>query len=776
MPPRDQVTAVAAGIAIASAVLAIGGAPRWSLALIAAAVAVAIAAQLTSRRGLVGVPPVLALVGIAAGLTIAQAVPLPASAQATLAPTNHELIEEGHALLGDDAPRWMPLSVDPPGTRRAALDLTLALAVGWVLVRISSSQRGRYAVLASVGAACGLAAAAGAIDHLLGATSVYGLYTPRRATPPILGPLLNANSYGSLCVLGAMVSAGLALQGSRSTALRAAWALNVVLCLVVAFATLSRGAAIAAGVGAVTFAAAWLSGRRRHEKRERSRAQLFRVGVPSAIVVVCGVALVVLTSAGNVARQIESTSFSEYQDPLSKYAAWRSSEQLVRENPWIGVGRGGFETAFTRIHPESAFGTFSHLENEYLQAVVDWGIPGAAALMVAAGWLALVGWRRRRDGALAAGALGGLAAIAAQSAVDFGLELPGLLIPAVAVAATVSYVPLREMTTPRVRRSYVPRLALLALVAVLVVAVVPSWGSTVTEDHDALMSDDPEPTLDDAKAAMRSHPLDYFAPARVAVVQFATGDPSAVKFLNHAMVLHPTLPDLHRIAALTLAASGHVPQARLEFQLAMRYTQYPLRLVGEILSTFPKTDDAAAALWIDFPSPDLMVRILASWKRQDVALRYLEAMIAHARAEKRPIDVASFDLLASVAKAVNDPDALESAARQRLDREPSLTSRLGLGRILEKRGKYADAEQVLAVETRGPPAQEATTKLLLCQVVFEQKRLPDAERCLRTLMESPNLTVPMLRDIHGRLAAIDEARGDTTAARMERGIVQGLSQ
>ena len=776
MRTRDRVTVGAAAAAIAVAVLAIGGAPRWSLAVIAVPTVIAVGAQLTSRRGLEEVAPLLALIGIAFGLTVAQAVPLPAHARASLDPTGDQLIQEGRALLGDPAPKLAPLSLDPPATRRAALDLALALALGWVLLRIASAHTGRYLILASVAGVCGLAAAIGALDKLLGATDLYGLYTPHHAMPTVLGPLLNPNSYGSLLVLGAMVSVGLALHTGQANALRAVWALNFLLCLVVAFATLSRGAALAAGIGLVTTIAVWLSGRQWNDARGRHKPQFLRVTVPAAIVIVCGLALVVLTSAGDVTKQLEATQFTtEYNDPLSKYAAWRSSEQLVRESPWVGVGRGAFETAFTRVHPESAFGTFSHLENEYLQAVVDWGVPGAAALALVGAWLAVTAVRRRRDGALAAGALGALAAVAAQSTVDFGLELPGLLIPTIAVAAAVTYVPVRELHPRRLRKAIGARLALIAAIALGVVLVVPAWGASVSEDHDALLDDDP-PSLELAQDAMRRHPLDYFAPARAAMALFATGDPSAIKHLNRSLELHPTLADLHRLAARVLAATDHGPQAKLEYQIAIRYTQDPLRLVGEILGTFPKVDDAVAALWLDDPDPDTLARMLQDWKRDDVALRYLRAVVASRQQEKQSVDVSTLDLLEKIALDANDLDTAESTARKRLEREASVLSRLGLGRVLRTRNKLAEAEQVLSVTTQGPPDQMIAAAILLCDVQSDEQKWDVSEACFHKLLTaSPGLPLTDLREIHTKLAVLADHRGDTVRAQMERTFVQGLS-
>jgi hypothetical protein len=535
-------------------------------------------------------------------------------------------------------------------------------------------------------------------------------------------------------------------------------------------------AARAAGIGAGVTTTVWLSGRRWRDRRERRKPELLRVTVPAAILVVCGLALVVLTSAGGVGKQLEDTSLgTEYADPLSKYAAWRSSAQLVRETPWIGVGRGAFETAFTRVHPESAFGTFSHLENEYLQAVVDWGVPGAAALGLCAAWLALTVSRRRRDGALAAGALGGLAAVAAQSNVDFGLELPGLLIPTVAVAATLSYVPLRELNPSRVRRAWALRALMIAGIGLGIAVVVPAWGSTVSEDHDALLDDDP-PTVELAHDIMRRHPLDYFAPARAAVALFQKGDPSAIKHLNRSLELHPTLPDVHRLAARVLAATGHSAQAKLEYQIALRYTAYPLRLVGEILTTFPKADDAAAALWLDTPDPDQVARALTEWKRPDVSLRFLEALVAHDHAENRPVDLSTLTTLEQIALDQNDLAVAEATAREQLARDPGVRARLDLGRVLRRRGKLAEAQQVLSVPVQGPPEQVDAAHLLLCDVILDEKLPADAEACLRKMMESSNLPAPMLREIHGRLASIAEQRGDLHRAQLEHALVQGLSQ
>src|SRR5262245_51007166 len=147
MRRRDRVTLIASAAAIAASVMVVGGAPRWSLAVIAVPALIAIGGQLTSRRGVDRAQPLLVVLGLALGVTVVQSIPLPSRARATLEPVAHELIEDGRELAGQDPSIVAPLSLDPPATRRAALDLALAFALGWVLLRASTSSQGRYWIL-----------------------------------------------------------------------------------------------------------------------------------------------------------------------------------------------------------------------------------------------------------------------------------------------------------------------------------------------------------------------------------------------------------------------------------------------------------------------------------------------------------------------------------------------------------------------------------------------------------------------------------------------------
>ncbi|MCE9577130.1 MAG: O-antigen ligase family protein [Deltaproteobacteria bacterium] len=785
MRARDRITITAAAVAIAAAVLSAGGAPRWSLAVVAVPTVVAVIAQLRSRRGLDRTAPLMVLLAIALGLTVVQALPLPASAQTTLDPVGAELVDDGAALSGDVS-NVRPLSLDPPNTRRAALEFALALALAWVLLRLASSPTGRYQILGAVAATAGLAAAIGGLNALVGARTLYGLYTPHSSPAELFGPLLNGNSYASLLVLGALVSAGLAIHVQHSNLRRVAFAVNAALCLGIALATQSRGGALAAAFGTLTLIAVLLMQRRRREVGDRKKPSFLRVTVPATIVVVCAVALVVLTSAGGVARQLDGTSVDEFSDPLSKYAAWRSAGQLIRETPWIGVGRGGFESAFPRVHAESAYGTFSHLENEYLQAVVDWGIPGALALAVAAAWLALAAGRRRREGPLAAGAIAALVAVAAQATVDFGLELLGLMLPVIAVTATLTYVPLREFTGRRLRWARVARAALLLGIVLGVAVVVPPWGRTLADDHDELAAQT-DPSLDDLHAAMRRHPLDYYAAARAAMVERIAAHDAAkdhrpveeveahrratMQYLNRALVLHPNHGGLHRLAGQILASTGHAQQARLEFRTALRVAGDPTSLLGEILKWFPVTADAVGALPADYPNTEGLARALIAWKRTDVALAYLQRTLA-----AHGVDPDVLELLEQAALAQGDLATAEDAIRRQIATAPTVTLTVRLGRVLIKREQFDAAEQTLGkVPTMsGPPGDVAAGWLLLCDLRIRREAWIDAEACLQQMMGSKVVNLEMRRAVHIRMATVAEKMGNRDRAALERKLARDV--
>lgn len=749
MRQRDRISLGFGVAALLVAVLFVGGALRPSQAVVAFLVAIALGTQLFARRRLANWSPLVVFFSIAIGLTAIQLVPLPEGLRSALNPVGETLRQDGAALANTDP--WPSLSLDPAGTTRALSMLVILLGVGVVALRFAASDRGKYWLLATTAGTCGLAALVTGAHTIANTDSLYGIYTPAHASPHVLGPLLNGNHLGCLMSLGAVLSIGLAFHVRQRSSVRVFWIFNTIACLLVDFATLSRGAALGFVVGAV-IAIGTLIAQRLDAAQRRKRSSGFGSQLPVAITIAFGLGLAIYGSAGRVASQLDNTSMVEFDHPSSKYAAWKSSVRLVTETPWTGIGRGAFEPVFARVHEPAAYVTFSHLENEYLQAVVDWGIPGAIALAIAFCWCALRAFRRWKDGPLAAAALGAISAVLLQSTVDFGLEILGVAVPATMVAATLLAVPLREPTHPKRPRAIRAGLVLALLIAGVVV-LLPSARS-VQEDHDDLIAN-PQATLDDVRTVIERHPLDYFGYGQAGSIMLRTDAASTVRYLNHAMTLHPTHPGLHRLVARMLVATNRPSQAAVQYALALDGTTAPGKLLAEVLRALPNVDHAAAALPIDGNSFEPIYRALKDMKRDDVILRWLVRAITVPRH-----DTSVIDRLYDLAVQRREYETAELAARTRLQNTRTNASRLMLAKVfsLQQEDGLVLSELSDVASWKGVLVEKMQAWLLVCDVHSRRKDWDKALRCLDQLDGSGTVTLGSRSELTRRYAQIKDQR------------------
>ncbi|MCW5800901.1 MAG: O-antigen ligase family protein [Deltaproteobacteria bacterium] len=759
MRSRDQISFGLLAAALLGSVLMVGGVARGAQAVVAVLVAGALGVQLFSRRSLDRVSPLLVFLGIAVLLTTIQLIPLPAGLRELLDPTGEALRRDG-ALVAGTAP-WTSLSLDPPGTLRGVVFFTILSGTAVLSLRFAASERGRFGVLAAVAGTCGIAAAVAGVHTLLQTRALYGIYEPAEATPRVLGPLLNGNHFGSLMAAGAVLSIGLAFHVRQRVGLRVLWICNAVACLLVLSATLSRGAALAFAFGLAIAGAAMLvqrfqaSDHNFADRRRRTSSNVLTGQLPIAIVIAFGLGLAIYSSSGKVASQLDNTTLAELSQPSSKYAAWRSSVKLVTEAPWFGIGRGAFEPTFTRIHDPAGSVTFSHLENEYLQTVVELGLVGAGLLAVAFGWCLLAAFRRWRDGPLAAAALGAIGGVLLQSTVDFGLELLGLAVPMTMVAATVLVVPLRERSRDRSRwlaRPVIVRGATIGALAVAALLVMQPFARSVQEDHTAML--DGPSSLEDVTAVIERHPFDYFGFGYAAGILMRSGDPRAVVYLNHALRLHPTHPGLHRLAAQMLVAE-RPSQAAIQYALALSRSASPGKLIDEILTLLPRAEDAAGAFPAEPKTVEPFYRELIKRERKDVALRWLARVI-----ERPQRDIAVVDRLYDLAVAEKAYDVAERAVRVRLAIARTTTSRLKLAKVHVLRGA---TDRVLAdladVATwRGRIDEKAEAWLIVCDVHVERRNWDKAVECLHRLDGSGTVASSQRPEIAKRLNFVKEQR------------------
>lgn len=207
--------------------------------------------------------------------------------------------------------------------------------------------------------------------------------------------------------------------------------------------TVSRGGWIATGLTLLTLFTVLLFNR------------TYRLPALVILVALIGAALVFLPrSYFFKARFREITKNEKVTESNIRFELWRPALQMWSTNPWWGVGPGHYDHRFRAWRPVPQQRQPDHAHNDYVEALADWGIAGAALIAAAvtllgAGvfktWKSVGGTQSDLSGrggstkfALVLGAALGLLAILFHSTVDFNLHIPANAILAVTLMAVLS--------------------------------------------------------------------------------------------------------------------------------------------------------------------------------------------------------------------------------------------------------------------------------------------------------------------------------------------------
>ena len=119
-------------------------------------------------------------------------------------------------------------------------------------------------------------------------------------------------------------------------------------------------------------------------------------------------------------------------DLQDRVAAWRDTVTIIRDFPLAGTGFGAYGAAMLTYQTANRTSIFIHAHNEYLQILAEGGALVAIPAAVAAGVIIRGIYRRLARGEddvmtgwVRLGAVAGLAGIAAQSLLEFSLQMPG---------------------------------------------------------------------------------------------------------------------------------------------------------------------------------------------------------------------------------------------------------------------------------------------------------------------------------------------------------------
>lgn len=519
----------------------------------------------------------LLLLGLAA-FTALQATPLPFELLAAVAPHNADVWARARLPLGEAAPAWASLSLDPGASWAEVVKW-----MGYAAILLAGAHLGhRYGARATAFVVFGVAAVGALVTLGHASTSadrLYGVYEPMQARPPwALGPLLNPNNLAGYLNLGAFTGMGLAVS-ARSSGPRWLLALAVATTVAVSILSGSRGGVAALLVGSVLIVVAIRAVRRRRRHRLASTPA---AGAELAAILLGGGLLFYLGARPDVWRALLDES-------TAKFLILDWTRPLIADHSWLGVGRGAYETAFPPYRQQAGHIVYQAPENFVVQWLAEWGlIVGGLGLL---GLLFVLRPSRLGVGRdpVAAGAAVGTATLLLHNLSDLALEIPAVGFALFALLGGL-WGAARERDSERGRVVAAPswlvagprwRLALAVGGIGAVALVISGLCSPRTAfldrrrlhaDYTALTQARAEPSAiarfkSELRAALDRHPGDPYLPLLGALIALYAGEPPLAWF-NRALERDPLAGRPYLVLSDYLARLRRPRQALLPLRLA----------------------------------------------------------------------------------------------------------------------------------------------------------------------------------------------------------------
>ncbi|MEZ0314461.1 MAG: O-antigen ligase family protein [Myxococcota bacterium] len=510
-----------------------------------------------SGRGIRFLPNLVAIVILGAlGVTLLQCVPLPKALLEMLSPGAAEVYA---VTIPDGA--FLPLSLDVPATAHWVIKL-LALYAGAVMAPVLFGTRDdRRWIIAAV-ATSGLVLL---VLSLMTAGVVPG-------TTPLRGPINNPNHAATFFGLASLLAgAGWTRDDEPRWPL---YAIACVACGAAVLLTLSRGAALSFVVATVAALVVWYRGSRRRKS----------VGL--------ALAAAAIALAGLVFWIVRSES-AWAADQVDKTQLWPLAMRMIPSFPWVGIGRGAFATVFTRYNEFPLDVTFTHAENEYLQAIIDLGVPFALIMMglLAFQVLSIIRRARRRVDIVLIVAL---LFVASRELVDFGSTRLAISLPCVFIMSALASDRRPRMDGFRGWRALLVPVGVALLLVASAAQAIPFELGRDTRVMAAL----PYDAHSAARRILERHPADFVLRAlRVSRgLESKALDRALWHDLNAVLFLAPMHATPHRLTGRALFMAGHHAQALSEYRTAIHIDRAKTSQIIEELARTQASDDELASL------------------------------------------------------------------------------------------------------------------------------------------------------------------------------------
>lgn len=234
----------------------------------------------------------------------------------------------------------------------------------------------------------------------------------------IFGPYLNHNHYAGLMEMLVPLPLALALNHALPGAKRFLLGFLALVMAASVFLSQSRG-----GVAALLLelAALYVLTSRRH-RRHAAQIAIFAAAL---------FAFLLWFGSGSVWTRLASVPRGEHIEIGMRLSVLRDGLRMARVRPLLGWGLGCFKTAYPQFRSFYTNQLVDYAHNDYLQALLETGLLGLAAVIwfvwvaLSRGLRSFANWQYDASSAARLGVLLGVTGILLHSLVDFNLEIPG---------------------------------------------------------------------------------------------------------------------------------------------------------------------------------------------------------------------------------------------------------------------------------------------------------------------------------------------------------------
>lgn len=306
-------------------------------------------------------------------------------------PDNLTSVQEIRQAFGNEEVRF-PLSLSPWQTRSRLATVSIGIVGFFIALMLFHTQRSRVFLLGSI-ALCGIIQVFwGVVQAARFPNDIFWNFENPGGSVPF-GTFLNCNHGADFVGMAFASALGLAwwwyrddsgansfdyearglVQSISASPLSALVWLSMGWLLIGLAITVSRG-------GWISFLAALFALPVLWKRLSTERRGLLPVAL-LVCVALSGVGIQVLGMGDRVERGLDGLEV-ETMLADSRFEHWKEAVPAVRHFLPFGSGLGTYGHAYLPFHPKPANGWFTHAHNQYLETVVELGIPGSVILLV----------------------------------------------------------------------------------------------------------------------------------------------------------------------------------------------------------------------------------------------------------------------------------------------------------------------------------------------------------------------------------------------------------